>query len=163
MKVTSIEQLPVDQRKSLSSFSLGSSGFFLPPEMSTTVLSCLEDTSDVTGLVSNTPISGPSIKFPIDNSKLDEAAWACQSNCFANSPSANFLEGLSEIKIRPESLRAITCASRDLIEDASVNMEVWLTQKVQRQFRETISNAIMMGDGVGKPLGILNPAAGVPI
>ena len=31
-------------------------------------------------------------------------------------PSAKFLDGLGEIEIRPEALRAITCTSRDKIE-----------------------------------------------
>jgi hypothetical protein len=36
-------------------------------------------------------------------------------------------------------------------------------QKAGRAFRYQISNAILTGDGMGKPLGIMNPAEGIPI
>jgi HK97 family phage major capsid protein len=70
---------------------------------------------------------------------------------------------LSEIEIKAEEIRLLICCSRDLLEDASVNIETWLIQKAQKAFSAAISNAIMVGDGIGKPMGILNPAAGIPI
>jgi hypothetical protein len=42
----SIDAVPLDQRKALSAFSFGSSGFLLAPEMSQQILSCLEEGSD---------------------------------------------------------------------------------------------------------------------
>jgi len=35
--------------------------------------------------------------------------------------------------------------------------------KVARAMRAAVSAAVMTGDGIGKPLGILNPAAGIPV
>src|SRR5262245_18144819 len=67
MHSTSIDQVPLDQRKALSSFSFGSQGFLLAPEMSQTILSCLETTTDIAGLMHNISISGPGIKFMVDN------------------------------------------------------------------------------------------------
>ena len=90
----------------------------------------------------------------------DTAAWACESQCFANNPQ-QLGEGLGELEIKAEALRYIVCTSRDLLEDASVNIEAWLLGKANRAFRNQISDAIVSGDGIGKPLGILR--AGVPI
>ena len=67
MHSTSIDQVPLDQRKALSAFSFGSQGFLLAPEMSQTILSCLETTTDIAGLMNNVSISGPGIKFMVDN------------------------------------------------------------------------------------------------
>jgi len=50
-----------------------------------------------------------------------------------------------------------------LLEDASTNVEAWLFDKASRAFRVQISSAVLVGDGFGKPMGILNPAAGIPI
>lgn len=161
MHCTDVAHLPDIERKALSSFSLGSNGFILAPEMSSTVLSCLIDQTDVTGLMSNMAISGPSVKFLVDNVLLDIAAWACDTSCFANNPGTHF-SGLGELEIKPETLRYIVCASRDILEDASINIESWMLGKVNRAFRATISNAIISGDGVGKPLGILNGSSGIP-
>jgi len=53
----------------------------------------------------------------------DAAAWACESSCFANSPTTQLGSGLGEMEIKPESLRYIACATRDLLEDAAINIE----------------------------------------
>ena len=66
MHSTHIDQVPLDQRKALSSL-IGSAGFMLAPEMSQTILSCLETATDITGLMQNRTISGSSIKFMVDN------------------------------------------------------------------------------------------------
>ena len=160
----SIDLLPSDYRKALSSFSFGSNGFILPPEMSATVLSCLVDQTDVAGLMQNITISGPSVKFLVNSGDIDNAEWACNSQCFANNPSGQDLSKLlSELEIKPETLRYIACASRDLLEDASISIEQWLLGKVNRAFRNTVSNAIMVGSGFGMPQGILTPTSGIPI
>lgn len=159
---TDVTLLGVDQRKALSSFMFGSNGFILSPQMSSVILSCLVDQSDVTGLMQNLTISGPSVKFLIDNVLLDNAAWACDTQCFANNPQP-LIKGLGELEIKPETLRYIICATRDILEDASVNIEQWMLNKVNRAFRNTISTAIISGSGVGMPIGILNPVAGIPI
>lgn len=139
-RVVDQASLDYNERKSLTSFTLGSSGFILPPEMSNTVLSCLTDVSDVASLVTNINISGSSIKFLVDDVLLDVAAWACQTDCFANNPTADLAKGLGELEIRPESLRYAACVNRDLLEDAAVDLEAWMLGKVNTAFRTTISS-----------------------
>src|SRR5215469_2569695 len=39
----------------------------------------------------------------------------------------------------------------------------WLMDKARRAFAFQINDAILVGDGFGKPMGILNPQAGIPI
>jgi hypothetical protein len=90
MHSTSIDQLPLDQRKALSAFSFGSQGFMLAPEQSNEILSCLVDIPDITALMRNISISGSSIKFFVDNETWDVAAWACESSCFANNPTQHW-------------------------------------------------------------------------
>jgi HK97 family phage major capsid protein len=158
-----IRQLSAENQKSLSSFNMGASGFILPPEMSNRILSCLVQPTDVAGLMGNMTIAGPSVKFMVDNVDLDIAAWACQTTCFANNPAPNLTEGLGELEIKPETLRYIVCVTRDLLEDAATNLEAWMVSKVNRAFSNTISSAVITGDGVGKPLGVMNPNAGIPI
>jgi hypothetical protein len=61
-------------------------------------------------------------------------------------------------------LRHVVCAvyaGNDPIQDASFNLEQWVLQKVNQGFRNTINNATMVGDGIDKPLGILNPNSGI--
>jgi len=107
-----IDRLEPEYRKSLSSFSFGNSGFMLMPEMSTRVLSCLVDPTDLSGLMDSITISSPSIRFMIDNARMFLAAWACESSCFANNPQPDLQEGLGEMDLKPESLRFVVCVTR---------------------------------------------------
>jgi HK97 family phage major capsid protein len=151
------------EKKGLSSFSFGTNGFLLAPEMSNRVLRCIVELDDVSGLVDHMTTSSPSVKFLIDNSRMGAAAWACEASCFANNPQADLQEGLGEMEIKCETIRYIECATSDLLQDAAFNVERWLFQKVSEGFRNTINAAILLGDGVGKPLGFLAPHAGIPI
>src|SRR5262249_48485150 len=131
--------------------------------MASQVLSCITDASDITSLTNVVNISGPSIKFMVDNARLNVAAWACESSCFANNPQPDLQEGLGEIEIKPETIRFIVCAGADLLADSAINIESWLLRKVSDAIRVTINNAVVAGDGLGKPLGFLSPNAGIPI
>src|SRR5262249_27233417 len=105
-----VARLDPTEKKSLSAFNFGSNQFLLAPEMSNRILSCLEDETDVSGLVGSVVTSAGSIKFLIDNARITDAAWACQSSCFANAPNRDLADGLGEMEIRAESLRYIVCA-----------------------------------------------------
>jgi HK97 family phage major capsid protein len=122
MKATDISKIPLIEHKALTSFSMGASGFILVPEMSNQILSCLVDITDVTGMVSNVTISGPSIKFMVDNVRIDTAAWACETTCFANNAPGNFTEGLGEVEFKPEPLRYILCCGRAIYSKTRVSM-----------------------------------------
>ena len=50
-----------------------------------------------------------------------------------------------------------------MLADSSFNLETWIMRKVSDGFRRAISNAILGGDGIGKPRGLLNPNSGIPI
>jgi HK97 family phage major capsid protein len=70
-------------------------------------------------------------------------------------------KALGEIEIKPETLRYTVCVTRDLLEDASINLESWILGKVQRAFSITIGNAVARGNGNGMPTGLLNSGIGI--
>jgi HK97 family phage major capsid protein len=154
--------LDADQQKSLSSFTFGGSQWALPTEFSNRVMSCLEDQTDFLSLLPIETISGSSITFPFDNSELttDSVGWACESAC--EGPVGS-LPPPGQIEIKPETLRCQVCATSDILEDAAFSVEMWLSRKVERAFRQKLSDAFVNGDGIGRPQGILNPSAGLQI
>jgi HK97 family phage major capsid protein len=158
-----VDRLDNLEKKSLTSFAFGSNQFFLTPEMSGRVISCIHDPTDVAGLMGQATTSTGSLKFFIDNQRMQIAGWACDASCFSNNPQPDLQEGLGEMEIKTESLRFIVCAGNDLLQDAQFNIENWILQKASQGFRDAINNAIIAGDGLGKPLGILNPNSGIPI
>ena len=103
-----------------------SAGQRIAPEMSNQVLHCIVDPTYVSGLVNRVNISSGSIRFLIDNSRMQVGGWACEASCFANNPGPDLQEGLGTLKIKAESLRFVACATSELLQDAAFNVEAWL-------------------------------------
>jgi HK97 family phage major capsid protein len=153
-------RLSAEDQKSLSAFSFGNSDWMLAPAVSSRVLSCLTDRSDFLSLFLQETISSGSIIYPVDNSEFEGAGWSCEFSC--DGPGAS-LAPIGQLEIKAESLRARICATPDILQDASYNLEGWLIQKASRAFRHQIAQAVMTGDGNDKPLGLLSSQSGIPI
>ena len=151
--------LTPEEKKALSVFAAGGSYFF-SPQMSRQVFSCLEEETDVLSLLGRQNIRRGSLKLPMDNS-WDEAAWACEKDCFANNPSAKLLEGLGEKEITAHALRYTACTTREFLEDAEIDVAGWLAMKVRDAMRRAMNRGFMTGDGNGQPMGILNTNSGI--
>jgi HK97 family phage major capsid protein len=98
-----IEGLDGVERKALSSFMLGSSGWLLPPEWSQTILSCLEQKTDLTGLVTNLTTTGSSLKMSCNN--CPSCAWPPRRIAPASSSAR-------DRRFRPTSPEALPARSR---------------------------------------------------
>ena len=125
----------------------------LAPEQSNRVLSCLADPTDLSGLVDNQRITAPSLRFRIDNAALALGHWACEADCFSPNEQPDLNEGLGTLEIKPETIRFQVCSTRDVTEDAGFDFFTWLTNKLATGMRATINQALIIGDGVGNPLG----------
>jgi len=68
---------------------------------------------------------------------------------------------MSEIK--PEPLRARVCATPDIVADASFSIENWVMRKAERAMRLKVVAAVISGNGMERPVGILHPNSGIPI
>ncbi|MGY3621250.1 phage major capsid protein [Bradyrhizobium sp. USDA 10063] len=157
-------RMPDLERKALSEFSLGGIGVLVPPEISNRILSCLTDPGDLTGVVDSMTIAGASVQFLVDNVDGEELfGWACETDCAVNASGADVARGLGQLELKPEELRGLICATRSFLDDAGINIENWITQKGQQGVRRIASRAIATGSGIGMPVGILNPAAGIPV
>lgn len=150
-------------QKSLSAFSFAGSSGFLVPQQANFTIRCLADPSNLSGLINSLAISGPSLRIMIDNAALGLGYWACETSCFANDAAPDLLAGVGSVEIKPEPIRMVICSTRDLLEDSSVNVESWIQQRIDDGMRATINNALIVGDGNGKPTGLLNPKSGIPI
>src|SRR5262249_24141325 len=67
------EKCTVEERKSLSSFSFGTNEFLMPPDMSSVVMSCLVDPTNLAALVNIVDTSSASVRFFVDNLRISVA------------------------------------------------------------------------------------------
>lgn len=133
-----LDRLDNFEKKSLSSFSFGCNQFVPPPQTSSRVLSCVEEPTDVTGLMGQETTSGGSLKF-LTTTRMQTAAWACEIQCFPSNPQPDVATGIGKLEIKAETLRFVVCAGRDLLQDAAFNIERWILRKTATGFRNAIS------------------------
>jgi len=159
-----LNRLPTEHRKGLSAFSFGPPGnFLLPPTQANRVLSCLVYPTNLSGLVDKVTISGPSLVFMIDQVRFQMGAWSCDAACFNNNEQPDLSAGIGRLEIKPETVRFVCCAARDLIDDAAVDVQSWVMEKISVGMSALINKAILIGDGNGRPFGLLHQRSGIPI
>ena len=60
-----------------------------------------------------------------------------------------------QFELKPKKVAALCYATEEQLRD-TVNLESWLNRVVPEELRFMVEDAVYEGDGVGKPLGILN-------
>ena len=63
-----------------------------------------------------------------------------------------------QIELKPKKLAVLCYATDELLQDTSA-LQSWLDRTVAEEIKFCLEDAIIEGDGVGKPLGILNSPA----
>ncbi len=150
------------QKASLSAFSFGSNDWLMPAELSSRIIDCLSDPTDLAGLVGRVNMSSAELRFPINSTNwAGGPQWSCENNCFQSNPTAE--TNFGTLAVRSDPLRFVVCLTRSLLEDSSLDIEGWIVRNAERAFRDAISAAILVGDSIGKPLGFIQAAAGIPI
>lgn len=126
-------------------------GFFVNPEMSAEIVTKVWESSPMRALASVQTISSDSLEIMQD---LDQAGsgWVQErgSRTVTTTPKFN------QVKIATNELYAEPQASQKMLDDASINIESYLAQKVADKFGRDEATAFISGNGVGKPMGILS-------
>lgn len=133
-------------------------GFMIPTEFSTQIWGMSLEEDAFLPLTDNMPIGGNSMTFPSDETTpwgTDgiRAYWEGEANAAtATKP-----------KIKPNTMRlkkltALVPVSDELMADA-IGLSAFLAKKSAESIRYKTNDAIMNGDGAGKPLGVVGHAA----
>jgi len=142
----------------LKAMSVGSDedgGFLVTPEMSTEIVKKVFETSPMRQLASVQTIGTDALEILED---LDEVSsgWVGETE---SRPETNTAK-LKKIVISAHEIYAQPKATQKLLDDAAVNIEQWLAEKVSEKFARDEATAFISGNGVGKPQGILSYADG---
>jgi HK97 family phage major capsid protein len=141
--------------KSLSSDSDQDGGFLITPEMSSEVVKKIYETSPMREHASVQTIGTNELEILED---LDEAGagWVGETEVRAETSTPK----LHQISIPVHEIYAEPKATQRFLDDASINVESWLSGKVADKFGRIENTAFVLGDGVKKPKGVLAYAAG---
>jgi HK97 family phage major capsid protein len=133
-------------------------GFLVRPQMSDKILEKVYNTGTLLALFPRDPVEGNGMSYNVvdETSRADgsrfggiQGYWLGEGGTkTASKPKFRQLE------LKLKKVAALCVATDELLEDAKA-LESWLTRGVPNELRFKVEDAIINGDGVGKPLGIL--------
>ena len=124
-------------------------GFLVSPEIATEITKKLYETSPMRQLASVMTIGTDMLEMLYDGDEAD-SGWVgeTQARPVTNTP------GLKQIKIPVNEIYANPRATQKLLDDAAINIEAWLAEKVRDRFERQENRAFWVGDGILKPKGV---------
>lgn len=147
-----------EEIKALSVGSDPDGGYVVHPDMTGRIVSQVYETSNMRAYASIQTISTDALEGLFD---LDEAAagWVGETASRTETDTPE----LGKWRIPVHELYAKPKATQKVLEDAAINIEQWLADKVADKFMRVENDAFTNGDGVGKPRGFLTYADGTTL
>lgn len=143
------------EQKALSVGSLPDGGYLVTPQMSEQFAKTAVEISPLRQIANVQIISTDSLDV-IQDTASQAAGWTTETSSVNDSSTTQF----GKKNIPAHEMYAQPKATQKLIDDASVNIEEWLTGKLVESFAALENAAFINGDGVNKPTGILSYPAG---
>ena len=142
------QEIQTLQTKDLSVVNDPAGGYMVPVEMSARIVQRQHDTTPMRQIASIMNITSEAVEMLRDTNEPD-ASWA--SELAARTDTA---EGtIGRIRIPAHELYAQPRATQKLLDDAVINVEEWLINKVADKFSRRENSAFVTGDGVAQPRG----------
>ena len=126
-------------------------GYLVTPEMSSEIVKKIFESSPIRQLASVQTISSDSLELLED---LDEAGcgWVGENSARPETSTPQ----LKKISIPVHEMYANPKASQKILDDAAINIESYISEKVSEKFGRFEATAFVAGDGANKPKGLLS-------
>ncbi len=138
------------EKKALSTTADRDGGYLVPSGLHERLYATLQATSVMRSLASVRQISTSALELLIDKDAMD-AGWVTETQ---DRPETRTPE-LAKIRIPVHEMYAKPRATQKLLEDALLNVEEWLSQKIAQKIASMENTAFIRGTGENSPKGIL--------
>lgn len=129
-------------------------GFLVPEEIGSGILKKLEGDDSLMSRTNNLQVSGNSLTINVDENQPWSggvtAAWTGEGNTISSSK-PNF----KQASWRLNKLAALVNATDEMLDDATA-LQSYILSATPNAIMHQVNKAILTGNGVAKPLGILN-------
>ena len=139
------------ESKGMSVGSEADGGYLVPDETEHKILTAMQDESPLRRLASTMTISSSGYKRPFAVAGAG-AGWVAETAARPQTASPQ----LAEASYPAMELYASPAATKQLLDDAVVDVESWIVDEIRTAFSEQESDAFINGDGTVKPRGILD-------
>jgi HK97 family phage major capsid protein len=141
--------------KALSVGSDPDGGYLVTPSMSQGIIKLIEEASPMRALARVETISSDSLDILEDVGEA-AAGWTTETGTVSDTMTPQ----VGKRNIAVHELYAQPKATQKLVDDAAIDIENWIAEKVAAIFARKESAAFINGTGSGQPKGILSYAAG---
>lgn len=142
-------------KKALAVNSDPDGGFLVTPAMSSRIITIVNETSPLRALAAVETISTDALEL-LDDRGIQDSNWTAETGTVSDTATQQF--GKKNIPVH--ELYSQPLATQKVLDDASINLEQWLANKIAEAFALKEATAFISGSGVGQPKGILSYAAG---
>lgn len=141
------------QTKDIDVISDQQGGYMVPSELSDRIITRQFDTTPMRQLATVMNISSEAVEMLRDTNEPD-AQWVSELGTRADTDQGT----IGRIRIPVHELYAKPKATQKLLDDAIINVEEWLINRVAGKFARRENTAFVSGDGIGQPRGFLSYA-----
>lgn len=132
-------------------------GYLVPDEFERTLIEALEEENIFRKLASIITTSSGDRKIPIVASK-GGASWVDEEGAIPESD-----DSFAQISIGAYKLGTMIKVSEELLNDSVFNVEAYISREFGRRIGNKEEESFFIGDGTGKPTGILNATGGAQL
>jgi HK97 family phage major capsid protein len=143
------------QLKALSVGTDADGGYLVTSQMSQIIAETIKESSPIRALARVETISSDSLDLIEDAGEMS-AAWVAETAARSETNTAQ----IGKNTIDTHEMYAQPQATQKLIDDASIDVEAWVAQRIAEKFARLEATSFVSGDGSGKPKGILSYTAG---
>ncbi len=144
------------EKKALSVGTDADGGYLVTPQMSAQLARIIYESSPMRQVANVTQLSSDVFEI-IEDSDEAGADWASSESAAVSDSDT---PQIGKLSITAYELVAQPKATQKLIDDSSIDIESWLTEKLVEVFSRKENTAFVSGNGSGKPKGILAYTAG---
>lgn len=141
------------ERKALNIGTPAAGGYVTAPEYSTTIIEKIEEYSPMRRLSSVMTIGATEVYLPKLATRL-QGNWVTETGA---RPESEPTFEQQNIKVFEHAV--IVPVSQQLLEDSFIDLQSYLAGQIGQQFGKAENTAYLLGDGNGKPTGLLNTPA----
>ena len=127
--------------------------YTITPQMSNRILQKLFEADPIRRLATVEAITGPYLEWFVDWDEAD-AGWEGETESGAETSTPD----IGMRRVDAFTMYAKPKATQNIIEDAGINIETWIANKVANKFMRKEGAAFVTGDGLKKPRGFLTYA-----
>lgn len=138
------------EEKALSTETNPGGGYLIPQVIAGDMVQTITAHAPIRSLARLTTISTDALEVLLDKDTA-QIGWVSETQGRDDTKTPE----VARVKIPVHELYAKPRATQKLLDDAAINVESWLIEKVSTQMARTENDSFINGDGVGKPRGFL--------